>query len=399
MKILTRWSVLALVAVTLLGVLGPLAFPGNPESQVASPFAKPGWLPGAEAPPFSTELTGENTSVEITWEWGPPPNITFSGFIRYATPVPEARLLWRTPAGETFVLAASTESDTLKVDIDGRDVTFKQTLGLSPFKEVTGELFPEKGRYLFTVTPDSGIREARLTLETPGEKWGLLGTDQRGRDVFRLFLLGIRVSLLVGITATLLAAVIGLGVGLSAGYAGGIFDALVMRLVDILLSIPTLPILMVLAGLWGKGLWQLVFILGIFSWMGTARTVRSLTLSLRETCYVENLRSIGAPASYILRRHLLPEALPVMLANIALGVPAAILAEAGLSFLGLSDPRIISWGRMLQEAHAFGAFSTGAWWLILPPGMGIAFICLIFLDIGRTLEETADPRLRKEMAR
>ncbi|MGC9373258.1 MAG: ABC transporter permease [Thermovirgaceae bacterium] len=399
MKTLRRWSVLALVAVTLLGALGPLAFPGSPESQVASPFAKPRWLPGTEAPPLSTELAEGNTSVEITWNWGPPPNITVSGFVRYGAPVHEAVLLWRTPGGETFVLASSRETDTLKVDIDGRDVAFKQALGLSPFKEVTGELFPEKGRYLLAVTPDSGIRETRLTLETPGEKWGLFGTDQRGRDVFRLFLLGIRVSLLVGITATLLAAVIGMGVGLSAGYAGGLFDALVMRVVDILLSIPTLPILMVLAGLWGKGLWQLVFILGVFSWMSTARTVRALTLSLRETCYVENLRSIGAPASYILRRHLLPEALPVLLANIALGVPAAILAEAGLSFLGLSDPRIISWGRMLQEAHAFGAFSTGAWWLILPPGMGIAVICLIFLDIGRTLEEKADPRLRKEAVR
>ncbi|MFP4481476.1 MAG: ABC transporter permease [Thermovirgaceae bacterium] len=394
-----RWSVLALVAVTLLGILGPLAFSGTPESQVASPFAKPRWSPGDEAPPLSAVLSEENTSAEITWKWDPPPNLTISGFVRYSEPVTGARLLWRTPAGETFVLAASGESNTLKVDIDGRDVTFKQALGLSPFKDVTSALFPEKGRYLLAIDPDSGIGEARLTFETPGEKWGLLGTDQRGRDVFRLFLLGIRISLLVGVTATLLAAVIGMGIGLSAGYAGGIFDALVMRVVDILLSIPTLPILMVLAGLWGRGLWQLVFILGAFSWMGTARTVRALTLSLRETCYVENLRSIGAPASYILRRHLLPEALPVLLANIALGVPAAILAEAGLSFLGLSDPRIISWGRMLQEAHAFGAFSTGAWWLILPPGLGIAAICLIFLDIGRTLEEMADPRLRKEAAR
>lgn len=399
MRLFRRWSILALAAVALLGTLGPLAFDGDPETPAASPFAKPRWAPGEEAPPLAVVLTGEGPSAEIAWSWNAPPNITFSGIARYKKTMPEVRLTWRTPRGETFALAVSRNTDTLRVDIDGRDIMFKQSLGLSPFEDAAKALFPETGVYSVAVEPAAGMAEARIMLEAPGKKTGLLGTDQRGRDVFRLFLLGIRVSLLVGITATLLAAVIGMGIGLSAGYAGGLFDAVVMRVVDILLSIPTLPILMVLAGLWGKGLWQLVFILGVFSWMGTARTVRSLTLSLRETCYVENLRSLGAPAAYILRRHLLPEALPLLLANIALGVPAAILAEAGLSFLGLSDPRIISWGRMLQEAHGFGAFSTGAWWLILPPGLGIALICLIFLDIGRTLEEMADPRLRKEVAR
>ncbi|HOK19457.1 MAG TPA: ABC transporter permease subunit, partial [Thermosynergistes sp.] len=124
--------------------------------------------------------------------------------------------------------------------------------------------------------------------------------------------------------------------------------------------------------------------------------VRSMTLSLREAPFVEGLRALGAPSSYILWRHLLPEALPLLLANIALGVPGAVLAEAGLSFLGLSDPRLVSWGRMLHEAHAFGAFTSGAWWLILPPGFGIAGLCLVFLDLGRHLEEILDPRLRRK---
>lgn len=399
MTLLRRWSIWALLAVTLLGTLGPGVFTSDPEAQVAAPFSRPAWTPGGGSPPLTAFLTTEKPAALLSWRWEPPPNVTISGFIRYAGQPERAEILWSTPGGKTLVLTSSKDTDTLRVDIDGRDMSFKRSLGLSPFDDAAKALFPEKGTYTITVRPADGIKEARVTLDIPGEKWGLLGTDQRGRDVFHLFLLGIRVSLLVGITATLLAAVIGLGVGLSAGYAGGLFDALVMRMVDILLSIPTLPILMVLAGLWGKGLWQLVFILGIFSWMGTARTVRALTLSLRETCYVENLRSLGAPTFYILRRHLLPEAFPLLAANVALGVPSAILAEAGLSFLGLSDPRIISWGRMLQEAHGFGAFSTGAWWLILPPGIGIAVICLIFLDIGRTLEEMADPRLKKEMAR
>jgi peptide/nickel transport system permease protein len=134
-------------------------------------------------------------------------------------------------------------------------------------------------------------------------------------------------------------------------------------------------------------------ILSIFSWMGTARTIRAMTLSLRDSSWVEGLRAIGARRNYILFRHLLPETLPLLLANVALGVPGAILAEAGLSFLGLSDPRLPSWGRMLHDAHTFGAFTGGAWWSILPAGIGISLICLIFMDIGRKLEEMADPRL------
>jgi peptide/nickel transport system permease protein len=188
---------------------------------------------------------------------------------------------------------------------------------------------------------------------------------------------------------------LGLSLGLLSGYAGGLTDAVIMRTVDVLLSIPTLPILMVIAGMWGKGLWNLVLILSIFSWMGTARTVRAMTLSLRDAPWVDGLRALGAKRNYILFRHLVPEALPLLLANVALGVPGAILAEAGLSFLGLSDPRLPSWGRMLHEAHIFGAFTNGAWWTILPPGLGISLICLIFMDMGRKLEEHADPRLKQ----
>ena len=127
--------------------------------------------------------------------------------------------------------------------------------------------------------------------------------------------------------------------------------------------------------------------------MGTARSVRALVLTVRESPWVEGLRALGAGRSYILRRHLVPEAAPILLANVALGVPGAILAEAGLAFLGLSDPRLISWGRMLHEAHSFGAFTEGAWWLLIPPGLGIVALCLIFMDIGRYLEEKIDPRL------
>ncbi len=248
------------------------------------------------------------------------------------------------------------------------------------------------GRYSLRT---EGAMETELSLSLSGGREGLLGTDQRGRDVLTLLIFGIRTSLIVGISATLIASLLGLGLGLATGYIGGLFDAFVMRIVDVLLSIPTLPIMMVLAGLWGKRpLAACTHTIDIFLDGNRAFSQGTCTDSKRESPWVEELRVLGAKAcGYILRRHLVPEAAPILLANIALGVPGAILAEAGLAFLGLSDPRLISWGRMLHEAHSFGAFTEGAWWLLIPPGLGIVALCLIFMDIGRFLEEKIDPRL------
>ncbi|MDO9508065.1 MAG: ABC transporter permease [Thermovirgaceae bacterium] len=389
-----RWSFLAFFLILIAAVFGPMSLSEDPQQPVAKPFAPPAWIGGDAPPPFSATLSPADPSVQIDWKWASPEDLSIRGNLSFEVDSVSASLKWETPGGDVFNLASFEGNDDWAVDIDARDVSFKRSLGISPFENAANLMFPSLGRYIISIegTPPSG---GSLTVALPGGKWGLLGTDQRGRDVFSLFLVGIRVSLLVGIAATLLASVLGLSIGLASGYLGGAIDSLIMRAVDVLLSIPVLPILMVIVGIWGKGLWQLILILGLFSWMGTARTVRSLALSLRESCYVENLRSIGASPFYILYRHLLPEALPVLLATISLGVPGAILAEAGLSFLGLSDPRVISWGRMLHEAHGFGAFTAGAWWLILPPGLGISIICLVFLDMGRAIEEMADPRLLK----
>lgn len=394
MSLLKRWSGWALAIVALTGLLGPTLFSGDLTDAVAAPFAKPLWL-DREAPP-AVHLTLEDGkgSKELKWKWAAPGEMVLSGRFSFDDAPDEARLVWVTPSGKNFTLTNLSGKREGIVTLDARDIAFKQALGLSPFRNPLPTLFPEAGTYTLRLESTARAESLSLKMDLPGKRWGLLGTDQRGRDVFRLFLLGIRVSLLVGIMATLIATATGLAVGLISGYAGGWLDSLLMRIVDILLSIPVLPILMVLAGIWGKGLWQIILILGLFAWMGTARTVRSLTLSLREASFVEGLRALGAPTWYILFRHLVPETLPLLLATVALGVPGAILAEAGLSFLGLSDPRIVSWGRMLHEAHGFGAFTAGAWWLILPPGIGIALICLIFLSLGRALEEMADPTLR-----
>ncbi len=384
--ILKRKSVILLICIFLTGFLGPMFIAGHPSDVTGAPFARPVWWNSKL--PLSSEYEVGNSAVDINWKKLPPEIFALNGRIT-ADPEKEVRIIWSTPLGEK-TLDTLMGSDVYWINMDGRDMIFKQKLGLPLIGKSVEYLFPSNGRYSLRT---EGAMDTELSLSLSGGREGLLGTDQRGRDVLTLLIFGIRTSLIVGISATLIASLLGLGLGLATGYIGGWFDALVMRIVDVLLSIPTLPIMMVLAGLWGKGLWQLVLILSIFSWMGTARSVRALVLTVRESPWVEGLQVLGAKREYILRRHLVPEAAPILLANIALGVPGAILAEAGLAFLGLSDPRLISWGRMLHEAHSFGAFTEGAWWLLIPPGLGIVALCLIFMDIGRYLEEKIDPRL------
>lgn len=386
-EILTRKSVIAFILISLIGAAGPFLLPQSPYTLAGAPFARPVWWRAgtlSATQSYETKLNG----VEIDWNCGPPAIFSLTGKIEAARGA-AVKIIWRTPEGD-ILLDELNGRAVYWINMDGRDMIFKQRIGLPLVSKSTARLFPTHGKYSLHVT---GAARAELSLSLPGERQGLLGTDQRGRDVFTLLIYGIRTSLIIGIAATIIASLLGMGFGLAAGYIGGWCDALIMRFVDILLSIPTLPILMVLAGIWGKGLWQLVLILSIFSWMGTARSIRALVLTVRESPWVEALRALGAKRGYILRRHLVPETAPILLANIALGVPGAILSEAGLAFLGLSDPRLISWGRMLHEAHSFGAFTEGAWWLLLPPGLGIVAVCLIFLDMGKFLEEKIDPRL------
>jgi peptide/nickel transport system permease protein len=386
---------LCLVLLVLLAIFGP-EFLGKDGSQ-APPYSKPWWLsrdiassivlyaavnnpePVEDLPEWLSVLPSSD-SVSLEWEYKPPMRVSLTGRLD------RGFVGWITPRGR-FVLADTPG----ELDLDARDIPFKKTLGVKPFDDLPSILFPSRGSYVLSL-----VGGGEVTMKIEGGRWGWLGTDHRGRDTVTLFIRGIRISLIVGLAATLIATFLGLSMGLLSGYAGGFTDTVIMRAVDVLLSIPTLPILMIMAAMWGKGLWNLVLVLSAFSWMGTARTVRSMTLSLRDAPWVENLRAIGAKRNYILFRHLIPEALPLLLANVALGVPGAILAEAGLAFLGLSDPRIPSWGRMLHEAYTFGAFSSGAWWVILPPGLGLSMICLLFMTLGRKLEERADPRLTQK---
>ena len=241
-----------------------------------------------------------------------------------------------------------------------------------------------------------GLSVTRATggvLEAPSSEF-LLGTDENGRSVLTLLIWGSRISLLVGLIATLISMVIGTLVGLTSGYFGGWPGAILFRLTEWFLVIPFLPLAIVLASVLGRSLLNIAIVIGVTSWAGTALLIRSQTLSIKERSYLERSRVLGAGHTHLLRRHVLPNVMPMVFANTTLTVAVAILAETTLSFLGLGDPTRVSWGSMLQDAFQVGAITTGSWWFIVPPGVCVVLVVLAFNLVGQALEDVLDPRLR-----
>ncbi len=229
----------------------------------------------------------------------------------------------------------------------------------------------------------------------PPQRGHWLGTDDVGRDVLSQVVWGTRVSLSVGILATAISMVVGTVVGLLAGYYRGWLGEGLMRVTDLFFVVPWLPLMILLVALVGPSLSIIILVIGLTGWTSTARIVRSETLSLRERAFVERARSIGCSDARILYVHILPNVVPLILANTVLTVALAILSEATLSFLGLGDPGRPSWGTMLHFAFSRGATSMGAYWFIVPPGVAIILLVLGFSLVGYSLDEITNPRLRR----
>jgi peptide/nickel transport system permease protein len=247
------------------------------------------------------------------------------------------------------------------------------------------------------LAPDDPYASSTDVLAPPSsEHW--LGTTEVGSDVFSQLLVGARVSIVVGISAALISAVLGTAVGLTGGYFGGWTDKLLDAFENWFLVIPQLPLMIVLARLLNPSVFVLVIVIGITSWAGTGRIVRSQVLTLKERAFVERARALGAGDWHIIRRHILPNALPLIFANTVLIVAVSILAEASLSFLGLGDPTRISWGTMLENGFDAGAPSAGAWWYIIPPGLCITVLVFVIGLIGYVFEQHVNPRLREQPA-
>jgi peptide/nickel transport system permease protein len=225
------------------------------------------------------------------------------------------------------------------------------------------------------------------------EHW--LGTTEVGSDVFSQLLVGARVSIIVGFAAAFISAFLGSFVGLVGGYFGGTTDKAFDAFENWFLVLPQLPLMVVLARLLNPSLFVLVMVIGLTSWAGTGRIVRSQVLTLKERAFVERARALGATDRYIISRHILPNALPLIFANTVLIIAVAILAEASLSFLGLGDPTHISWGTMLENGFDSGAPSAGAWWYLVPPGLCITLLVFVVGLIGYVYEQHINPRLRE----
>jgi peptide/nickel transport system permease protein len=235
----------------------------------------------------------------------------------------------------------------------------------------------------------------------------LLGTDDLGRDVLNLTVHGTRISMMIGLLATVVTILIGVVVGIVAGYVGGRTDTVLMRITDFFLVLPTFVLALILAPIvldligtdaqiagMRATLFVIVIVIGVTSWASTARIIRAQALSLKERAFVSRARVIGASGSHIMIHHILPNVLNLIVANTVLVFAGAILTETVLAFVGLGDPFDPSWGQILNAAEKVGAPGLGAWWYIAPPAACVVLVVLSFTLVGGALDDVLNPRLR-----
>lgn len=224
----------------------------------------------------------------------------------------------------------------------------------------------------------------------------LLGTNDIGQDIFSEVVYGTRISLLIGMLSAIVAVGIGTLIGISSGYFGGKVDTVLMRIVDLTLVLPMLPLMILLAAFLGPSFWNIIVVIGILTWARPARVIRSQVLTIKTKGYIEAVKVAGGRHIYTMIKHILPPTMSIIISQFILVASRSILTEAALSFLGMGDPTKKSWGIILYYAQARGAFLNEAWvWWILPPGLLITLLVIGFAYTGNSLEEIVNPRLRR----
>jgi peptide/nickel transport system permease protein len=272
---------------------------------------------------------------------------------------------------------------------------------LGAFLVISAVLVATFAPWLTPYEPTETMRDenGKPLIFAPPSVHPLLGTDDAARDVWTQLVYGARISLMVGFLAGFLSMAVGSTLGILAGFFGGRVDNLLMRTTDVLLVIPDLPLMLILVAtlrqmdLRISPLIIMVLVIGLLYWTTTARLIRSQVLTIKERQFVARARAIGAGNAHIIRKHILPQVLPLIVANTVLILSTAILIESGLAFLGLGDPTKPSWGTMLNFAFDRNAISNGAWWVYLPPGLAIVWVTLGCVLLGNVLEELLNPRL------
>ncbi len=262
-----------------------------------------------------------------------------------------------------------------------------------------GTIEPLRGDYTAQVRvaladPDDTLDWVRLVVG--GSVYGLLGTDANGRDLAEGLAFGLPVALLIGLAAATVSTAIGTGLGLLSGYKGGRVDLVIQRTADVVNNVPLLPLLIFFVFILGAHLWLILVLLVAFSWPGLTILVRSMVLGLSGSQEVEAARALGASTSHILRRHIFPHTAPYVFTQLIFFVPAVILAEAGLSFLGLGDPTLPTWGQILEDGFRTGAVFLGYWWWVVSPGLLIVITAMTFMLLALAMEPVVNPRLRRQ---
>ncbi|OPL10256.1 MAG: peptide ABC transporter permease [Firmicutes bacterium ML8_F2] len=232
---------------------------------------------------------------------------------------------------------------------------------------------------------------------SPPEMPHLLGTDELGVDIWAMIVYGSRVSLAVGLGTALLAGFCGGVIGIFSAYRGGWIDRLFMRVIDIMIALPNLPVMIVLAAFFGPSLLNIIIVLALFSWSIPARIVRAGALSLKEQPYIKMAAHYGGGTFYLLGKHFIPELLPIITVSMIRLASMAIITEASLAFLGLGDPTSRSWGLIINHAVTFrGIYFTDFWkWWLLYPWLFLTLLVTSLALFGRDLERIADPRVGK----
>lgn len=236
------------------------------------------------------------------------------------------------------------------------------------------------------------IIQRGLRLQPPSRDH-IMGTDWYGVDIFSQIVYGARTSLTVGFLTAIGVSVIGGFLGVIAGAFGKGIDLLIMRIVDFVMVLPGLPLMIMILTYLGSSFWTLTFVLVVFGWAGISRVVRAIVLSEKKRGYIEAAICAGAGKWYVIRKHLLPASYSILVVNSAFSAAGAMLAEAGLSFLGFSDPRIISWGKMLSLARTCNALVLGGWWWIVYPGLAIFLASFSIMSLGVASERILNPKI------
>jgi len=352
-------------------------------------------------------------SKTFSWEYSSPPK-RFTTVLSYKAEGLEGTsmklgLVLVDAKGEEYILwQKDITSDTIwsypEYKVDSYSIKVKMIFPDGVFADPAQIIFNGAGDYEFyfrasfddidtesTVTTRLYVDD--LNIELMGTCYGLLGTDQWGRDVYSQLAHGAKTSLFVGMLSAFISVSIGLVVGLFAGFTGGWVDELSMRFADMLLVIPFLPLLLILIAILGQSVFNIILVISLLGWMGFSRTVRSQVLSLKERAFIEAARAAGGSTTHITIRHILPNVMGLVYVSLATSVPGAITAEAALSFLGLGDPSIMSWGQMLHDIVYYAAIKELYW--VVPPGLCIALLAVSFVMIGFSLDEILNPRLRR----